>query len=176
MMQTIIDSITRLDVRWMTAIFGLNDRRRVAAVMPRISRTGDGYGYPLIAALLLLLDPSTGRAFLAAAAVAFLIEIPAFKLIKRSVRRDRPCRVLPGVESRVAPSDRFSFPSGHTAAAVLVAVLLGNLFPLLFPVAAAWALAVGLSRIILGVHYPTDVIAGMALGALSAWCGIAAAA
>lgn len=175
-MRAIVESITRRDMLWTTAIFGWNARRRVAAAMPRISRSADGHGYPLLAALIYLIDPAAGRTFLAAALAAFLIELPAFVLIKRFVRRDRPFRTLPGVARRVTPRDRFSFPSGHTAGAVLIATLLGHLFPVSIPLAAAWAGAVGLSRITLGVHYPTDVAAGAALGILAAWGGILAAA
>jgi undecaprenyl-diphosphatase len=174
-MRTIVDSITRWDVLWLTVIFGLHGRRLVAYLMPRISWTANGYCYPLLAAALLALDRSAGRLFLTSAVVAFSVELPAYKLLKRCVKRDRPCETLPGVERRINPSDRFSFPSGHTAAAFLVATLLGNAYPYLFPIAGAWALVVGISRIYLGVHYPTDVAAGMLLGALSALCGIAVA-
>jgi undecaprenyl-diphosphatase len=174
-MRTIVHSITRWDILWLTAIFGLHGQRLVAFLMPHVSRTGNGYCYPLLAAVLLAIDPAVGHGFLTAAVAAFLIELPAYKFIKQCVKRDRPYETLPGVAGRVKPSDRFSFPSGHTAAAFLVAILFGNAYPYLFPIAGAWALAVGFSRIYLGVHYPTDVMAGMVLGALSAFCGIAAA-
>lgn len=174
-MRTIVARITRWDVVWLTTIFDLHGRRLVAAALPRISRTADGFCYPLMAMMLLAVDPASGRAFLTTAVLAFAIELPLYKLIKQFVKRDRPCEILAGVEGRVKPSDQFSFPSGHTAAAFLVATVLGNTYPYLFPIAGAWALAVGFSRIYLGVHYPTDVVAGMLLGALSAWCGIVAA-
>jgi undecaprenyl-diphosphatase len=174
-MRTIVNSITRWDILWMTAIFGLHGKRLVAFLMPRISRTGDGFCYPLLAAVMMAVDPAAGRVFLAAAVAAFSIELPVYKLIKQSVRRERPCEILPGIGGRVKPSDQFSFPSGHTAAAFLVAILLGNACPYLFPIVGFWALAVGFSRIYLGVHYPTDVVAGMLLGILCAGFGIAAA-
>jgi undecaprenyl-diphosphatase len=174
-MQSIVNSITRWDNLWLTAIFGLHGQRLVALLMPRISWTGNGYCYPLLAALLLAVDPAAGRMFLTAAIAAFSIELPVYKLIKQSVKRDRPCEILPEVEGRVKPSDQFSFPSGHTAAAFLVATLLGNTYPYLFPIAGTWALAVGFSRIYLGVHYPTDVVAGILLGTLCALFGIAVA-
>jgi undecaprenyl-diphosphatase len=174
-MRTIVKSITRWDILWLTAIFGLHGRRLVDFLMPRVSRTGNGFGYPVLAAALLAMDPEAGQPFLAAALAAFTIELPVYRIIKQSVKRARPCAILPGVEGRVTPGDQFSFPSGHTAAAFVIATLLGNAYPLWYPVACTWALAVGFSRIYLGVHYPTDVLAGMILGTLSALCGIAAA-
>jgi undecaprenyl-diphosphatase len=174
-MRTIVASITRWDIVWLTAIFGLHSKRLLAVAMPQISRTADGFCYPLLAMVVLAADPAAGRSFLTAAVVAFALELPAYKLLKQFVKRDRPCEILPGVEGRVTPSDQFSFPSGHTAAAFLVATVLGHVYPHLLPIAGTWALAVGFSRIYLGVHYPTDVLAGMVLGSLSALGGIATA-
>ena len=174
-MRAIVASISRWDILWLTAIFGLHSKRMITFAMPKVSKTADGFYYPLVALALLAADPAAGRSFLAAAVVAFMIELPAYKLIKQFVKRDRPCEILPGLDGRVKPCDQFSFPSGHTAAAFLMATLLGNAYPYLFPIAGVWALAVGFSRIYLGVHYPTDVVAGMVLGSLSALGGIAAA-
>jgi undecaprenyl-diphosphatase len=75
----------------------------------------------------------------------------------------------------MADGDQFGFASGRTAAAVLMATLLGTAFPQLFPIAGAWALVVGFARIYLTVHYPADVVAGMLPGGLNALAGITAA-
>jgi undecaprenyl-diphosphatase len=174
-MRTIVARITRWDVVWLTAIFDLHGQRLMTAALPKISRSADGLFYPVAAMLLLAVDPQVGFSFLTAAAAAFAIELPVYKIMKQFVKRDRPFEILTGVHGRVKPSDRFSFPSGHTAAAFLMATLVGNSYPCLFPVMGAWALAVGVARIYLGVHYPTDVLAGMCLGTLSAYLGIAAA-
>lgn len=175
-MRYLVDSIARWDTQWFSAIFGLGGKRFLSLLMPWVSRSGDGYIYPVLALGLMGVDDALGRRFLTAALAAFALELPAYKLVKNCVRRDRPSDKLPAVRGRIVPSDRFSFPSGHTAGAFLIAILLCHLVPVVFPLAGAWALAVGFSRVYLGVHYPTDVLAGMVIGVLSGLFGIILAA
>ena len=94
------------------------------------------------------------------------------QLIKRSVNRPRP--ELPvGLESLARAPDRFSFPSGHSAASLAVvlplAVALGGLTGFAM---VGFALTVGFSRAYLGVHYPGDVLAGWLLALLGIWAGV----
>lgn len=98
------------------------------------------------------------------AAVALVGSHLAVQLLKRTISRARP-RLPVGIQSLVEAPDRFSFPSGHAAAAL--SVVLGA--SLAVPAATPWLLglgaAVGLSRCYLGVHYPGDVVAGWILAA-----------
>lgn len=171
-MRSFVDSITHWDLVFLNTISGLNGRRLISAVMLGISHSGNGYYYPVIPLFFYLIDPHIARSFLLSGLMAFAIELPLYKTLKHRIKRDRPCNVLSGVHPRVSPSDQFSFPSGHTAAAFLIATLIGRFFPVLLVLVCIWALLVGVSRIYLGVHYPSDVLAGLLIGIFCAFAGL----
>lgn len=89
------------------------------------------------------------------------------QLVKRTVGRPRPSRVLHNRTLVVEP-DRFSFPSGHSAAAMSVAVVYALAFPPLAIILIPLAVLVGASRVCLGVHYPGDVLIGQLIAVLTA--------
>jgi undecaprenyl-diphosphatase len=108
-------------------------------------------------------------AWLASTVVALLVQ----KSIKRRFGRRRPCEHPNGPPQRAPIPDKGSFPSGHTLHAVMGAVLITSLVPPVAPAFIALAVVIAMSRVILGVHYPSDVVAGAALGALLATAVIA---
>ena len=171
-MRTIRDSLIYWDEIFFVSIFQRNHRRMMARLITAISHTGDGYFYPLAAFAVWLSNRRLGEMIFWSALTAFAIELPVYKVMKHTIRRDRPCDALNAIERRIHASDRFSFPSGHTAGAFLMATLVTFVVPVLGPICFAWAVSVGFARIYLGVHYPTDVLVGAALGYCSAATGL----
>ena len=123
---------------------------------------------PITVALATL--PLLGSAGLHTAArgalVTLVISHVLVQLVKRSVTRGRPSTT--GAATLAADPDHFSFPSGHSCAAMAVALAYGLAFPALLSLLLPVALLVGLSRVVLGVHYPGDVLAGQVLAVVTA--------
>jgi undecaprenyl-diphosphatase len=128
------------------------------------TRAGDGWLWIVCGMLLLCrFDRMEQIAFLAAAAAASL-GILVFWSVKKLVGRSRPCSFEPNCWFSIAPPDRFSFPSGHTITAFAVTVPIGLSFPSTVGPLLFLACNVALSRIILGMHFLSDVVAGALIG------------
>src|SRR5207245_3178946 len=100
----------------------------------------------------------------AAAWTAAVIGIFVFKALKRLSQRPRPCQIEPHCWSKVLPPDQFSFPSGHTMTAFSIALVISYFYPSLEGVLLFLALNIAVSRIVLGMHFLSDVLAGIVLG------------
>lgn len=156
--------LLRLNTHDKRVLHALLVRRRgwIDTAMRTITHLGDATITIGAAALLLALGPADSGTI---AAIALTSSHLLVQLLKHSVARPRPH--LPfGIESLVHAPDRFSFPSGHAAAALSVTLPLVLAVPL--PLAApllALALLVGMSRCYLGVHFPGDIIVGWFLAA-----------
>ncbi len=133
-----------------------------------VSRSADGHLYAIIAGYLLLFEKS----LFITALFAFALERSLYWTLKLTLKRQRPFERLDQVEFLMAPRDVFSFPSGHTAAAFAMVTLLSQILPEFRIPMQIWATTVGFSRVYLGIHYPTDVIAGSILGIISAKIGM----
>ena len=127
------------------------------------SKTGDGWLYPVIPFAILWLGFGD-EWFLLTCASAFAIERLLYFAAKNSFKRRRPGNIVPGYSSHIIASDEFSFPSGHTSAAFLMVTLINIEFGVLATPLYVWALIVSISRIILGVHFPTDIMVGSLMG------------
>lgn len=141
-------------------------RQRLLTKVSRIlSCSADGFFYPLIPLGLYAVAHPQAEQLLLALVIGFAVERPLYQVLKRGFRRNRPAQALADFESVITPSDQFSFPSGHTSGAFMVATVVAGLFPALIWPLYLWASLVGASRIFLGVHFPTDSVAGAVMGA-----------
>ena len=133
-----------------------------------ISRLGDGvFWYTLILSLPLLAGVYGAWAAVHVAATG-LVTTLLYSLLKAKMTRERPCISFTDITPFTAPLDRYSFPSGHTMNAVGFSVMLSSAMPALMWIVWPFTLLVALSRVILGVHYPSDVLMGAFLGSLIA--------
>jgi undecaprenyl-diphosphatase len=136
-----------------------------------LTRAGDGSTWA-IAGLALLATRTTLGTHLGLRLAAATVGATALsQALKRSLTRARPDAAIAGFEPLSANPDRFSFPSGHTAAAFSVAVAFAGEPGGLGPLALLLSTGIGLSRVYLGAHYPLDVAAG---GILGVFAGLAA--
>ena len=132
------------------------------------SRLGDGvFWYVLMIVLLLQYQAAAIPAVFHMIAVG-LIGTACYKFIKGKTLRPRPFNVYPTIVCAGKTLDQFSFPSGHTMHAVGFSIVAIAYFPALIWLVLPFSTMVGLSRPILGLHYPSDVLAGAALGGVIA--------
>jgi len=136
--------------------------RRFFAV---ISRLGNGlFWYSLMLLIPLVAGWQAVFVSLHMGLVA-ITGLMVYKLLKKRLVRERPFFTHPGILLGTAPLDKFSFPSGHTLHAVGFTIVATSYFPQLAIILVPFALLTAMSRIVLGLHYPSDVLAGAAIGA-----------
>lgn len=136
------------------------------------SRLGDGIvWYALILALPLLYGQAAFRPALVMALTG-ISGVLLYKWLKRTFVRERPFITHVGISRAAAPLDRYSFPSGHTLHAVSFTWQVVANFPELGWVLVPLAGLIAASRVVLGLHYPSDVLIGAIIGALLAGVGL----
>ena len=156
--------VDHVELRVCRYLNGSSNVDAVRWLFKSVSWLGDGWFWYALIALLPLLYGARGWApalhMVATGAVALLL----YKSIKSRAVRERPYVTHNVIHGVSAPLDRYSFPSGHTLHAVSFTVLMVGHFPeWAWPLSAFTGL-IALSRVILGLHYPTDVAAGAILG------------
>jgi undecaprenyl-diphosphatase len=156
--------IERRDHRLMHRMNRWRAPRWIRIWMITATRMGDGWIWYGLGLMLLAFGGPQRFAAIGAACAAATFGIFVFKALKKLSQRPRPCQFEPHCWSKVLPPDQFSFPSGHAMTAFSVALVVSYFYPSLEGVLFFLALSIALSRIVLGMHFLSDVLAGMVLG------------
>jgi len=155
------------DLRWAIALHRTAARPGVVTLLVAASRLGDGVVWYLAIAALALIGLFGGpRAWVCGAEMLAVgaLNLAIYWCVKHVVGRQRPFVDCPDIHACTRPLDPFSFPSGHTLHAFAFALLLSSFHPGLAPLLWSFAALVGLSRIVLGLHFPSDVVIGALIG------------
>jgi len=146
----------------------ISERDRPGRFFAAISRLGDGWFWYALILLLPLVYGRFGVLVSLHLALTGLSCLMVYRWVKRSTSRPRPFHVMPALIRREAALDEFSFPSGHTLHAVAFTLIIASHLPLVAWLVLPFTCLVALSRPVLGLHYPSDVLAGAVIGALIA--------
>lgn len=158
------EGLAARETRWCRRANRCGRHRGIRALFSALSRLGDGvFWYALMAALVLVegldgLRAATHMVLTGAAALTL------YRMLKRWTRRPRPFAADLRIRAWVAPLDEYSFPSGHTLHAVAFTVVALAYYPELAPLLVPFCSGVALSRVVLGLHYPSDVLAATGIG------------
>lgn len=161
---TVIRVIERRDHLLMYRVHRWLAPRWVRVWMIAATRGGDGWLWFALGIVLLVFGGRQGREAALEAALAAGAGVALFLWLKRLTRRRRPCAIVPHCWSTLLPPDQFSFPSGHTITAFSVAAPVIHHFPEAGLGVAFCALSIAASRVLLGMHFLSDVLAGATLG------------
>lgn len=158
------------DRRWATALHRASTQPLVLQLLVAVSRLGDGG--PWVVVMLLLPLPLLGGMHGSVAALQMAavgaVNLGLYLALKHRIGRRRPFVDCPGIRCCTRPLDSFSFPSGHTLHAVAFALILSYHYPALAVPLWIYAALVAASRVVLGLHYPSDVAAGAVAGLATA--------
>lgn len=129
-----------------------------------VSRLGDGVFWYVLIGMLALFGGMRGMQAAAHMAATGLVALALYRALKGCTRRPRPFRSCTNVIAHIPPLDEFSFPSGHTLQAVSFTLVATAYYPLLAVVLGPFTVLIATSRVVLGLHYPSDVMAACVIG------------
>ena len=164
---------TRSESAWCLRANRAGERVAIRRAFAVVSRLGDGVFWYALMAAMVLLDGAHGAFAGLHLATTGAVALALYKGLKRWTKRPRPFAADVRIRAWVAPLDEFSFPSGHTLHAVAFTGVALAHYPALAWLLLPFTAAVGLSRVVLGLHYPSDVLAATVIGSALAQATIA---
>jgi undecaprenyl-diphosphatase len=146
--------------------------RALLRAMRAASWLGDGIFWYLLMLVLLLAQRGDAALPVLHMVLVGLAGTCVYRLLKSGTHRPRPFETHRHITAGAVPLDRYSFPSGHTLHAVAFTAVALAYYPALAPLVLPMAIAIAASRVVLGLHYPSDVLAGAVLGGVIAWLSL----
>jgi undecaprenyl-diphosphatase len=169
---TMLSFIQHRDQRLMRRLNRWPAPRWIRIWMICATRGGDGWLWYAMGFVILLFGGEQRFHALAAAGLAAGLGIGIFLKLKKATGRRRPSCFEPHCWATLLPPDQFSFPSGHTITGFAVALSLIQFYPSLAAGLLFCAISIALSRILLGMHFLSDVLAGAAIGSILAYTSV----
>ena len=163
-MAAVIDRLDSIEIGLCLRINQLGRRTGVRACLQLASKLGDGGFWFAMAISVLAIRGSAALISIGEMMIAATVGVVIYKLLKQKLIRERPYIAHGEIQLGATPLDRYSFPSGHTLHAVSFTILFGDLEPMSLFVALPFAILVAISRVVLGLHYPSDVLVGAIIG------------
>lgn len=160
----LFDRIDQIELRVCAHINHASQRLLIRIFFQIISRLGDGIFWYSLLLLLPYIQGKQGYAQMLHIVLTALMVLIVYKYLKKTLVRERPYINSQSISQAAPALDRYSFPSGHTMHALSFAVMFSYYVPGLTMLVLGFAALVAMSRVILGLHYPSDVVAGALLG------------
>lgn len=160
-----VSKLDKAELRLCRQFNNLVQQAGIRRVFQLASRLGDGIVWYVLIAALPLFGARHGALVALQMAVSGLAGLLLYRYLKRTFVRERPFITHAAITRAGVPLDRFSFPSGHTLHAVCFTIIAVAGFPVLAFILVPLALLIALSRVVLGLHYPSDVLVGALIGA-----------
>jgi undecaprenyl-diphosphatase len=164
--QSFWNQIQSNDHRLMRRVHRWRAPRWFRILMIVATRGGDGWLWYALGLILVVFGGPHRFAAIGAASSAAVAGIFIFRSLKHASHRKRPCEIEPHCWASILPPDKYSFPSGHSITAFAVAIAIGLFYPELLGTLLTVAVLIAASRIILGMHFLSDVLVGAAIGAI----------
>jgi undecaprenyl-diphosphatase len=158
------NQIESSDHRLMRRVHRWKAPRWFRLLMVLATRGGDGWLWYALGLILYFYGGEHRFRAIGAAGSAAVSGILIFRALKNTSRRQRPCEIEPHCWSSILPPDKYSFPSGHSITAFAVALSFGLFYPQLMAYLLTVAFLIASSRIVLGMHFLSDVVVGSAIG------------